>query len=62
MGDSANTTAHEWSPMVMPDGKYLFFSRRRGTKWNNGGDGDTYWMETRNPGRFRFRKFPDKAK
>ena len=28
LGEGINTDQHEFCPMVTPDGKYLFFSRR----------------------------------
>jgi hypothetical protein len=56
LGDGVNTAAHEWCPMVTPDGKYLFFSRWFGTKWGDGGDGEVYWVDIRILDQFRPRK------
>jgi hypothetical protein len=53
LGDRVNTAAHEWCPMVTPDGKYLFFSRWFGTKWGDGGDGEVYWVDIRVLDQFR---------
>ncbi len=49
LGDSVNTAAHEWCPMVTPEGKHLFFSRyfgKFGKDWGDGGDGEVYWVDT----------------
>jgi len=47
LGDRVNTAAHEWCPMVTPDGKYLFFSRWFGKEWGDAGDGEVYWVDIR---------------
>lgn len=51
MDDTINTPAHEWCPMVTPDGKYLFFSRRFGAYdtqgWEGTTDGDVFWVDVR---------------
>ena len=38
LGEGINTAAHEFTPMLSRDGKYLFFTR------NSGGNGDIYWI------------------
>jgi Tol biopolymer transport system component len=38
MGDTINTSASEFCPMVSPDGNYLFFTSRRS------GSDDVYWV------------------
>jgi hypothetical protein len=51
LDDAFNTPAHEWCPMVTPDGKYLFFSRRFGAYdtegWDGTTDGEVYWVDVR---------------
>ena len=41
MGKTINATSTEYGPSVSPDGKYLFFHRRVGTK------GDIYWVSSK---------------
>jgi hypothetical protein len=57
LDDTINTPAHEWCPMVTPDGKYLFFSRRFGAYdkegWDGTTDGDVYWVDVRALDRYR---------
>jgi hypothetical protein len=49
LGPEVNSDATEYCPMVTPDGKYLFFSRRRsdppGSGWPNVVEGDVYWVD-----------------
>lgn len=50
LDDTINTPDHEWCPMVTPDGKYLFFSRLRGSAgppWEKSTIGDVYWVDAR---------------
>lgn len=51
LDDTFNTPAHEWCPMVTPDGRYLFFSRRFGAYdtpgWEGTTDGEVYWVDVR---------------
>lgn len=50
LDDTVNTPDHEWCPMVTPDGRYIFFSRRRGPAgppWPNDTLGDVYWVDAR---------------
>jgi hypothetical protein len=53
LGKSINTDQHEFCPMVTPDGKYLFFSRRWGATWEETTAGDVYWVDARILDRFR---------
>jgi Tol biopolymer transport system component len=57
LDDTVNTPAHEWCPMVTPDGRYLFFSRRFGAYdkegWEGTTDGDVYWMDVRALDKYR---------
>jgi hypothetical protein len=46
-GTTINTADHEYCPMVTPDGKYLFFSRRYGDTWEATTDGAVYWIDAR---------------
>ncbi len=45
LGATINTAAHEFCPMMSPDGQYLFFSRRYGDTWETTTDGDVFWVE-----------------
>jgi hypothetical protein len=57
LDDSINTAHHEWCPMVTPDGKYLFFSRRLGKfdtqGWEGTTDGEVYWVDVRALDKYR---------
>jgi hypothetical protein len=57
MDNTINTPAHEWCPMVTPDGKYLFFSRRFGAYdtqgWDGTTDGDVFWVDVRALDKYR---------
>jgi hypothetical protein len=56
LDDTINTSDHEWCPMVTPDGKYIFFSRRRGPAgppWAATTIADVYWMDARVLERYR---------
>ena len=53
LGTSINTDQHEFCPMVTPDGKYLFFSRRWGATWEETTAGDVYWVDVKVLDRFR---------
>jgi hypothetical protein len=53
LGESINTDQHEFCPMVTPDGKYLFFSRRWGATWEQTTAGDVYWVDARVLDQFR---------
>ena len=46
LGPSVNTADVDFCPMVTPDGKYLFFSRRYGDGgWESAKDADVFWVE-----------------
>ena len=45
LGDTINTNETEYCPMVTPDGKYLFFSRRQGPSFSQATAGDVYWVD-----------------
>ena len=47
LGKGINTDQHEFCPMVTPDGKYLFFSRRWGATWEETTAGDVYWVDAK---------------
>lgn len=57
LDDTFNTPAHEWCPMVTPDGKFLFFSRRFGAYdkegWDGTTDGEVYWVDVRALDKYR---------
>lgn len=53
LGASINTDQTEFCPMVTPDGKYLFFSRRWGATWEETTAGDVYWVDARVLDQFR---------
>ena len=45
LGPAVNAAEHEFCPMVTPDGKFLFFSRRWGATWETTTAGDVYWVD-----------------
>lgn len=46
LGPSINTADVDFCPMVTPDGKYLFFSRRYGEGgWDTATDADVFWVD-----------------
>lgn len=53
LGDTINTDQTDFCPMVTPDGKYLFFSRRWGATWEETTAGEVYWVDARILDRFR---------
>jgi hypothetical protein len=53
LGETVNTEHTEFCPMVTPDGRYLFFSRRWGATWNEATAGDVFWVDARILDRFR---------
>lgn len=53
LGDTINTDQTEFCPMVTPDGKYLFFSRRWGATWEETTAGDVYWVDVKVLERFK---------
>jgi hypothetical protein len=53
LGSTINTEHTEFCPMVTPDGKYLFFSRRHGASWSAATAGDVYWVDVKILEQFR---------
>ena len=54
LGPSVNTADVDFCPMVTPDGKYLFFSRRYGgASWEDAKDADVFWVDMSAAGRLR---------
>ena len=53
LGNTINTDQTEFCPMVTPDGKFLFFSRRRGASWSEATAGDVYWVDAKILEQFR---------
>ena len=47
LGETINTEDTDFCPMVTPDGKYLFFARRRGASWKEATAGDVYWVDAK---------------
>ena len=47
LGHGINTAFTDFCPMVTPDGKYFFFSRRHGATWAEATAGDVYWMDAK---------------
>jgi hypothetical protein len=45
LGDGINTDQTEFCPMVTPDGKYLFFTRRWGANWEEATAADVFWVD-----------------
>lgn len=49
LGPDVNSETLDYCPMVTPDGKYLFFSRRNSNPpdggWPNVSEGDVYWID-----------------
>lgn len=53
LSESINTGEVEFCPMVTPDGKYFFFSRRWGATWEETTAGDVYWVDAKVLEQFR---------
>ncbi|MGH9201144.1 MAG: hypothetical protein ACRD2A_07905 [Vicinamibacterales bacterium] len=53
LGSTINTEHTDYCPMVTPDGKYLFFSRRHGASWSEATAGDVYWVDVKILEQFR---------
>lgn len=53
LGDTINSPDIDYCPMVTPDGKFLFFSRRNPAPWSGAKVGDVYWVDARVIDRFR---------
>ena len=47
LGPTINSDQTDFCPMVTPDGKYLFFSRRWGATWEETTAGDVFWVDAR---------------
>jgi hypothetical protein len=47
LGKAINSEDTDFCPMVTPDGKYFFFSRRRGTGGATATAGDVYWIDVK---------------
>jgi len=45
MGPAINSEHTDFCPMVTPDGRYLFFSRRIGGSWAEASEGEIYWVD-----------------
>lgn len=45
MGDGINTEVVEFCPMVSPDGRFLFFTRRYGDSWAETTNASIFWMD-----------------
>ena len=45
LGNTINTDQTDDCPMVTPDGKFLFVSRRQGASWSTATAGDVYWVD-----------------
>jgi hypothetical protein len=52
-GETINTAVSEYCPMVTPDGRYLFFSRRSPGSWAEASEGNVYWVDARVLEQFR---------
>jgi hypothetical protein len=53
LGPAINTDQVDFCPMVTPDGRFLFFSRRQGASWAAATAGDVYWVDAKILERFR---------
>jgi Tol biopolymer transport system component len=53
LGPEINSDQTDFCPMVTPDGKYLFFSRRTGATWNEATEGEILWVDISVIERFR---------
>jgi len=45
LGPAINSDQTDFCPMVTPDGKYLFFSRRTGASWEEASEGEIFWVD-----------------
>ena len=45
LGAVVNSDQTEFCPMLTPDGKYLFFSRRYGNTWNESKRCEILWID-----------------
>lgn len=53
LGETINSDQTDYCPMVTPDGKYLFYSRRWGATWAETTAGDVLWVDARVLEQFR---------
>ena len=53
LGETINSDQIDFCPMMTPDGKYLFFSRRWGATWEQTTQEDVYWVDARVIEQFR---------
>lgn len=53
LGERINTAMIDYCPMVTPDGRYLFFSRRNPGSWVEASEGNVYWVDARVLEQFR---------
>jgi Tol biopolymer transport system component len=53
LGPTINTGEVDFCPMVTPDGRFLFFSRRQGASWAEATAGDVYWVDAKILEQFR---------
>jgi hypothetical protein len=53
LGEVINTPMIDYCPMITPDGKYLFFSRRNPGSWAEATEGNVYWVDARVIEQFR---------
>jgi hypothetical protein len=53
LGPDINSEQVDYCPMVTPDGRYLFFSRRWGATWEETTAGDVFWVDARVLEQFR---------
>ena len=53
LGETINSDQIDFCPMMTPDGKYLFFSRRWGATWEQTTQADVYWVDARVIEQFR---------
>jgi hypothetical protein len=45
LGPAINSDQTDFCPMVTPDGKYLFFSRRTGASWQQATEAEIFWVD-----------------
>jgi Tol biopolymer transport system component len=45
LGPVINSDQTDFCPMVTPDGKYLFYSRRTGASWEDASEGEVFWVD-----------------
>lgn len=53
LGEAINTPMINYCPMITPDGKYLFFSRRNPGSFAEATEGNVYWVDARVIEQFR---------